>query len=69
MALQIRDEVPSLHFFFKFFWLHLGACKVLVPDQGLNPHPLHWKSRVLTAGAPGKCQNVTSLDFESWQGP
>ena len=20
-----------------------GACGILVPDQGLNPHPLHWK--------------------------
>ena len=60
---------PKSSFFFKFFWLHLGACRILVPDQGSNPHPLHWKSRVLTAGAPGKCQNVTSLDFESWQGP
>ena len=23
-------------------------------DQGLNPHPLHWKCSVLTTGPPGK---------------
>ena len=26
----------------------------LFPDQGLNPCPLYWKGRVLTAGQPGK---------------
>ena len=24
------------------------------PDQRVNPHPLHWKHRVLTNGRPGK---------------
>ena len=23
------------------------------PTRGSNPHPLHWKHRVLTAGPPG----------------
>ena len=30
---------------------HVGS---YFPDQGLNPHPLHWKRRVLTTGPPGK---------------
>jgi len=25
-----------------------------VPDQGLNPGPLHWKDEVLATGSPGK---------------
>ena len=35
------------------FWLHSAACRILVPQPG-NPHPLHWKLRVLTTGPPGK---------------
>ena len=30
------------------------------PKQGLNPHSLRWMYRVLTTGAPGKSQVVTS---------
>ena len=26
------------------------------PDKGSNPHPLHWKHRVLNTGLPGKSQ-------------
>ena len=26
----------------------------LVPDQGLNPSPLHWKREVLATGPPGR---------------
>ena len=25
-----------------------------LPEQGWNPHPLHWMAEVLTAGPPGK---------------
>ena len=28
---------------FFFFWLHPVACEILVPNQGLNPCPLHWE--------------------------
>ena len=30
------------------------ACRILVPDQGSNPCPLHWDQGVLTTGAPGE---------------
>ena len=32
------------------FWLYRAACGILIPDQGLNPHPLHWKHGVLATG-------------------
>ena len=32
------------------FWLYRAACGILFPDQGLNPHPLHWKHGVLATG-------------------
>lgn len=42
-------------------WLppHFGvtwcvARRILVPNQDLNPCPLHWEHRVVTAGPPGK---------------
>ena len=31
-----------------------AACWILVPDQVLNQHPLHWKTVVLTTGPPEK---------------
>ena len=30
------------------------ACGSLFPNQGLNPHPLHWKHGILTTGLPGR---------------
>ena len=35
-------------------WLCHTMCGILGPDQELNPHPLHWKHRVLTTRPPGK---------------
>ena len=34
--------------------LLVAACGIYFPDQGLNPGPLHWDSRVLATGPPGK---------------
>ena len=45
---------PFAFTFFFFFWLHSVACGILVPDQGWNPCPLHWKWGVLTTEQPGK---------------
>ena len=43
------------------FWCFgCEACGFLVPYQGLNPHPLHWKGEVLTTGPPGKSQDLHS---------
>ena len=35
----------------------------LVHDQGLNPGPLHWESRVLTTELPGKSQKTSYGHF------
>lgn len=32
--------------------------RILVPNHGLNPHPLHWKCGVLTTGTPGMSLNL-----------
>ena len=37
------------------------------PYQGLNPHSLQWKLRVLTPGLPGKsCSENSSLAFQAY---
>ena len=47
----ITNWHESIHqFFFLFSW---AARRILDPNRGLNPHPLHWKHRVLTTGPPG----------------
>ena len=36
-------------------------CEILVPNQGLNPWPLHWECGVLTTGTPGRSPDWISL--------
>ena len=43
------------------------ACKIIVPDQELNPCPLQCKFRVLTTGPPGKSQEYWIPDWFVWQ--
>ena len=38
-----------------------------LPDQGLNPYPLHWKCGVLTTGPPGNSQECFNI-FNHWEG-
>ena len=40
--------------FFGFFWPYCMACRISVPQPGINPCLLKWKHRVLTTGLPGK---------------
>ena len=40
-------------FFFGCSMCHVGS---QLPNQGSNPHPLHWKHGVLPTGLPGKVQ-------------
>ena len=54
MAFRFRIFVTKAFFFFFFLWLHYAAYGILVPQQGSNPRPLHWKCGVLTTGPPGK---------------
>ena len=37
-----------------FCWPYLAACRILVPQPGMEPLPLHWECRFLTTGPPGK---------------
>lgn len=34
----ITDDCKWVSFFFPF-WLHLGACRILVPQPGIEPGP------------------------------
>ena len=45
-------------FFFCHGTQHVGSS---FPDQVLNPHALHWKRGVSTAGLPGKSQVLVFL--------
>lgn len=55
---SLVGNTPDSHFFFHFWQFHV-ACWILVPQQGLNPSPLHWKHQALITGPPGK----SLLDF------
>ena len=47
--------VASSFYFYVFTYQPLhGACRILVPQPGMNPCPLLLKRRVLTTGPPGK---------------
>ena len=38
--------------------MKVGTCWIYVPDQGLNPGPLHWECGVLTTEPPRKSHHV-----------
>ena len=40
--------------FFFFFGPYHVACRILVPQLGIEPHPLSWKHTILITGPPGK---------------
>ena len=50
-------------FFFLFFWLCLGACGILVPNQRLNSGPWLCKCRVLTTELLGNSQELITLSL------
>ena len=52
-----KNPPPSL-----YFWLWSVACRILVHDQILNPHPQPCKHRVLTIALPGKSPVFHSVD-------
>ena len=51
LCCELLEERPVLSFFFGCTVWHAGPS---FPSQGLYSHPLHWESRVLTAGPPRK---------------
>ena len=42
------------------------AFGILVPQLGMNPHPLPWKHGVLTTGLPGKSQDYYFFFFNKF---
>ena len=48
-----QGNLESIEIFFSFF-LTMWPVGSQFLDQGLNPHPLHWKHGVLTTGPSGK---------------
>ena len=54
----IKKKILFLSFKKKIGPQHVGS---QFPDQGWNPHPLHWEDSILIAGLPGK-----SLFFNSY---
>ena len=45
---------PGYLFLIFILWQHYLACGILVPDQGSNLCPLHWKHGVLITGPSGR---------------
>ena len=56
LPLTFGSEHSFTIFFFFFLLCGHTSCYVgsQLPDQGLNPHPLHWEHSVLATGPPGK---------------
>ena len=42
-----------------------AICGILVPNQGLNLHFLHWKYKVITTGPPGKPQELVLKTYSA----
>ena len=40
----------------------VAACRIYIPDQGLNLGPLHWEGGVLTTGPAEKSPSATFKD-------
>ena len=61
--MEWRLKLAFIYFFRLFIYLAASGliCNMqdLVPDQGLNPGPLHWELRVSATGPPGKSLKLT----------
>ena len=51
----------NIYFIYWLRWVLVAICEIfsfgmwiLLPDQGLNLHPLHWELGVLATEPPGK---------------
>ena len=57
MWFMFLKDHPGRAFLFVCFYIFGHAAQHVgyqPPNQGANPHPLHWKCAVLTTGPPGK---------------
>ena len=64
--LDCGDEITGGHILkrvlfmpFVYVCVATGHVESQFPDQGSNPHPLHWKRVVLAIGSPGKSGTCT----------
>ena len=46
------------HPFLFIFWPCPKARRILAPQPGIEPVPLHWKHRVLTTGLPERTPKI-----------
>ena len=58
-----RKNLFLLHVIPGFFFFAMLPGMWDFSSQELNPHPLHWKHRVLTTGHPGKSQVIIIFCF------
>lgn len=54
---QTSSEKTITSFLLKTFWPWCTACRVLVPDQGIEPTPLWWECGVLTGPLGNLCDD------------
>ena len=58
-SIQMTNGITYFAHF--FFWLCHLACKILVPQPGIEPEPWQWKCWVLTPGPPGNSLESLTL--------
>ena len=59
MEFEKENDKLSFSLLMRFLsWFFFGprhvACGILVPQLGIEPHPLSWKHTILITGPPGK---------------
>ena len=65
LTLSTMKAGTQVCLFVSIFWQHHAACGILVPQPGIELHPLHWQHRVLTTEPPGKSQGCIFFFYES----
>lgn len=56
-------SLPKAHIHGFFFFLVGVACRILFPDQGLNPHPLQWEHRAFNHWTTRKVPYMAFFEF------
>ena len=61
LTIWVFPKLTYMVFFF-FFWL-VWHCRILFPDQGLNPHPLQWEHRAFNHWTTRKVPYMAFFEF------
>ena len=62
--MRLKEICRSIFLYFilfYFFWPHRVACRISVPQPGIEPRPRQWKPRILTTRPPGNSQECFSF--------